>query len=202
MNVNRLIIDLANDGYSDISLKVDDGEILSVKSLLCHQNGVLRDLIKDPKRKNPLPLNTACRKESLLMLMQYYGGGRVKLTEKNVGGLLLLCLYYNEKELLNRLKSYAVAHMNEDIVKELLNNTGSLKMDIISDVCQNCDLYIKENGNLFSEARILKDFNVNGIKHILSIQNLLVNDENKILNGLVEYYKVNQKAIESIYFYY
>lgn len=130
------------------------------------------------------------------MLMQYYGGGKVNLTEKNVGCLLLLCLYYNEKELLVRLKKYAIMHMNAEIVKELLNNSGSLKMEIISDVCQNCDLYIKENGNLFSDSKILKDFNINGIKHILSIPNLLVNDENKILNGLVEYYKVNQKAIE------
>lgn len=193
--MNRLFVNMINFGLSDFSLRLGSGETMNgIKCVLCYSNEIFRKLLLDTQVEDPLPVAENISKESMMMLFQYYGGGIVEINEENVCGILLLSLYYNEKELFCELKDYVINHMNVDIVKDLLNNV--MKIEKLNELYDLCDNYIRDNIYLMIENEILNEICINGLKHILNLDNILVRNENTVLNSLLSYYKVNKSEIE------
>lgn len=181
-------------GLSDFSLLFENGEKLNgIKSILCYSNEIFRKVLEDPQVEDPVPVAETISKESMILLFKYYGGGKVEIDEDNVSGLLLLSLYYNEKELFNELKSYAINHMNEKIVKDLLNSKVST--GILDKLCFS---FIQNNAYLMLENEILNEICLNGLKYILSLDNVIMKSENSLLSSLLKYYKVNKNEIEKL----
>lgn len=181
-------------GLSDFSLLFENGEKLNgIKSILCYSNEIFRKVLEDPQVEDPVPVAETISKESMILLFKYYGGGKVEIDEDNVSGLLLLSLYYNEKELFNELKSYAINHMNEKIVKDLLNSKVST--GILDKLCFS---FIQNNAYLMLENEILNEICLDGLKYILSLDNVIMKSENSLLSSLLKYYKVNKNEIEKL----
>lgn len=193
----RILLDLISLGYSDLTIQIRNGEMLqSIKSIMCYSNKKFREIIEDPKFDNTLCLNENINKESVILLFQYYGGGKIKITDDNIQNLLLFCLYYNENELLVELKKYCASHLDEEIVIYLLNHVEIVEMEILKDLKNNFEIFLKENVYLLLEN--VNKLNIDGIKYILSTKHLSIKNENEILNSVLKYYKIYKNEIESI----
>lgn len=183
-------------------MELSNGDKVDViKSMMCYCNGTFKKLILDTQFENPLKLASGASKESLCLLIQYYGGGVIDINEDNVGDLMVLCLYYNEVVLLSNLTKYCLNHLNLKIVKCLLNNINVFKIEMNKELLIKNEEFIKENCIYLLDRKEILSICIDGLKEILSIDNLKLNNENQILDGLIEYYKENQNEIESMIYY-
>lgn len=103
-----LINDLVNKGYGDITFKIGDTEIVSVKNLLLYQNNnYLSTLINNAfDRKSNIFLSEGITVNGFKMLMVYYGYGNVEVNSNNICDLLVTSYLIKDYTLFKQCKEY------------------------------------------------------------------------------------------------
>lgn len=105
-----LINDLVSKGYGDVTFKIGDTEIVSIKNLLLYQNNnYLTTLINNAfdKRSN-IFLSEGITVNGFKMLMVYYGYGNVEVNSDNICDLLVTSYLIKDYTLFKQCKEYII----------------------------------------------------------------------------------------------
>lgn len=190
---SRVIGQLVDNGFSDVSFLVEEKVIKGVKNIISMNNKTLRTLIEDSKAESEIPISSLVTADAFNTLLTYYGRGIIDLEEKTICDLMVLCFCYNEKNLYKICKNYILNHMTIEIANHFLNLLPELEKSSLSDIMDVTNNYIMYNGWVLLEEHKILTNTVDALIYILKIPNLIVADEKSLLNNLLQYYSVKSK---------
>lgn len=155
----RLCRYLSERGYNDLKIMINGEEINTIKCLFCGRNKILNNFVNNKSFNGCLILSEKCSKEGFLLLESYYSGGIIELNQKNCVKLLNICLEYNESGLEKECEDYIFNHLNDIIIKEMLNNKYFNYFEI-PKIKKCIIIYLKKNINELLKHIQLLPFNV------------------------------------------
>lgn len=164
-------------------------EILCSKSILCGFNDSFAELIKDSKFTGTISLYEGCSSSAFYNLEKFYGSGQISLDESNVIDLLLICVIYKEIQLLKKCKDYVINHLSINIIIHILN-----KVNLLFEKNKNNDIkevildYLCLYGRKLLYDNIITNLTINALEFILSIPNLIIQNETYLLKQIFNYY--------------
>lgn len=121
-----IILQLINENKGDLEVIFNNDSIKTISNILSLYNDVFKKLINE-NNNNIIKLDSDITKNSFIELERYYGNGIVKINKNNVIEIINICLYCDEKDLLNKCINYISKHINMVIIINLLNNNRIFK---------------------------------------------------------------------------
>lgn len=188
-NLNSLCRLLIKNGFSDMTVKVENEYIKTIKCLLCGRNKVLMNLINDKMFNGCLELYDKCTKESFFILESYYSGGKIEINNRNCIDIMKICIYYNEINLLKDCEKYVLNHINEEMIIKIFYNKeilSCIKLKLLKKYAIN---YLIKNGYKLLKEDIIMNLPFDVFKSVIEKMKIFEGDESILLQNFIKYYK-------------
>lgn len=189
---NRYCRLLSLNGYSDITVKIKNEYIKTIKFFLINSNDIFKCLIDDKLFNGCLELYDDCTVDSFYMLERFYSGGTIILNPNNCIETLKICIYYNELELLKECEKYILNTINEYTIKYILKNEIILKCESLKELKDVVINYIKKNGYKLLEEKMMMDLPLYVLELVINYTKIYEGEEIDFLRNLLKYYNKNK----------
>lgn len=177
-----LINYLVKRGFGDDVFIVEGEKIPCFSYLVKEKNETLRKIMEDGKRESEIKVCESITKTGFNILMRYYGYGKVKIDETNVSDVLMVCVCYNELELVERCKEYLEKNMKITLIQEIFNKIPC--GTVLNDLKIFFNDYMIIYGNKLLEDSLLMNNNIKILEYLLSIDSLVVKSDKYIVEQL------------------
>lgn len=129
-----------------------------------------------------------CNENGFNILMKFYLNEEIDINNSNIFDILLICVCYDEEELLNYCIDYMKENLNEEFAISLLTKSVIIKSKYFKEfeIFLN-DYLIKYGYILLRKENILK-FSIENIQYILNRNEMIIN-EIELLESLLLFMK-------------
>lgn len=190
---NRIVRQLVKSGFGDITVKIRNEEITSIKSILCNGSELFNKLINDEQFEGTLELNENISVNGYYLLEKWLSGCCIEINDETVVDLLLISLFYEENLINMKCKEYIYYHMNEKILLDFLNFISFIDINQLSMYYWLTDSIICQKGYKYIYSDIIYDLSINAIYYILNSKTIIIDEENDILKRIIKYNEIEIK---------
>lgn len=177
-----LINYLATKGFSDDVFVVGEERIPCISYLVKDKNETLRKIMEDIHREKEIRISEEVSKIGFEVLLRYYGYGKVIINENNVVDTLVASVCYKEEKLVYKCKDFVETHPNIPLIQEIFDFIPCGRvLDYFKEIFKD---YMMIYGYKLLDDSILMRNNIEILKYLLSIDNLVIKSNDYIVGQL------------------
>lgn len=191
--------DLMNHKMFDIQFIINNKEILGNRCLLCINNKKIEDLIHNNNNpQSPIILNVDLSVDIIEKLFSYYYFGGIDIDYNNVCEIMKVCSYFEESVIYYKCIKYIKNNMNIEMTYTIINNIELFRNDHNKEIISQMEDYLRINYYNYITKCIIHlfiyfidgflSYSLQKLNYLLSINDVIVPNENVILTELLKYY--------------
>lgn len=177
-----LINYLVKEGFSDDVFVVGEERIPCISCLVKDKNETLRKIMEDIHREKEIRISEEVSKIGFEVLLRYYGYGKVIINENNVVDTLVASVCYKEEKLVYKCKAFIKTHPSIELIQEIYNRVPF--GNVVDELKLSLKDYMEIYGYKLLDDSILMRNNIEILKYLLSIDNLVIKSNDYIVGQL------------------